>query len=737
VTTAALTVDEALRRAAAAHAQGRYGETEAICRDVLAVQPGNAQAFLVLAVAQLADGRSGDGIASLDRAIELDRRLAQAHYQRGFALSQLGRSEEAKACYDTAIALQPAFAEALYLRGMLQRKQGDHVAALADFDAAVRHRPNFLHAYNGRGLALHELMRFDAAVPAFERAIALQPGFADAHNNRGNALRRLKRFDDALASYGRALALRPGYAEALHNRAVSLREMGRYDAALADCEQAIALQPDYAEAHYLHGMLLRAVNRNADARASFARALAARPGYAEAQLAACMSDLPVLFADEAEIAASRTEYEKALRALVDTVEPAAFARAIRSNQPFYLAYQGLNDRELQALYGTLVCRAAAARHGDAPLAPPAQAGEKIRVGIVSGYFYEHSNWKVPIQGWLSQLDRSRFQPFGYYTGSDSDAVTQAAQSLCERFVGGPMSIARWREEILADAPHVLIYPEVGMDPMSAALAAQRLARAQCTSWGHPDTSGFPTLDYYLGSDLMEPPDGETHYTEELVRLPNLSIYYESPSFVPSAMTRRDLGMREGATVFWCGQSTFKFLPQHDRVFARIAREAGNCQFVFIESPGAPQITALFRSRLERAFAAEGLTADDYCLLLRRLDAQGFVAATGLCDVFLDSVGWSGCNTTLESLVHDLPIVTLPGALMRGRHSAAILRMMDVTETIARDIDHYVALAVRLAREAAWRVEIRARIAANKHRIYRDRACIAALENFLERVGRAA
>ena len=67
----------------------------------------------------------------------------------------------------------------------------------------------------------------------------------------------------------------------------------------------------------------------------------------------------------------------------------------------------------------------------------------------------------------------------------------------------------------------------------------------------------------------------------------------------------------------------------------------------------------------------------------------------LCDVFLDSIGWSGCNSTLESLACNLPIVTLRGALMRGRHSAAILQMMGIGETIAGSIEDYIGIAARL------------------------------------------
>src|SRR5262249_9704353 len=108
---------------------------------------------------------------------------------------------------------------------------------------------------------------------------------------------------------------------------------------------------------------------------------------------------------------------------------------------------------------------------------------------------------------------------------------------------------------------------------------------------------------------------------------------------------------------------------------------------------------------------------------------------GCCDVLLDSIAWSGCNSTLESLVNDLPIVTLRGEFMRGRHTSAILEMMGLDDMIAGTVDDYVAIAVRLGRSAEERTALRARIAAGKHRVHGDRASIVALEDFLDRAVR--
>ena len=104
---------------------------------------------------------------------------------------------------------------------------------------------------------------------------------------------------------------------------------------------------------------------------------------------------------------------------------------------------------------------------------------------------------------------------------------------------------------------------------------------------------MPTLDYFLSSDLMEPPDADDHYSERLIRLPNLSIYYEPLEETPAAMSRSELGLRDDAAVFWCGQSLFKYLPQYDRVFAEIAARVGDCQFVFIRYPVRPKRDGAF------------------------------------------------------------------------------------------------------------------------------------------------
>jgi len=697
---------EQLAAAMEHHRAGRLAEAERLYRLVCAADAGNARALHLLGVVAHQLGRA-DAADLLARAVALAPDFAEAHNDRGVVLAAHGKLAAASAAFERAVALKPDYVPARISLAMAMQRQGRLADAVVHYETALSLRPGLADVHLSLGAVLQQLGRLDAALAHCERAVALRPELAGAHNNLANVLRELGRIDEAIAHYDRALARDANFAMAHYNRGVALRRKGDIDSA----------------------------------RTSFARAFAIRPDFLEADLAACMAELPVLYRDAAEIAERRTAYEAHLARLCAAVErapaPGVLAAAVGAHQPFYLAYQGENDRALAGRYGALIARIMAARFEAPRLPPPPAPDEPVRLGVASGFFRHHSNWKIPISGWLRGLDRKRFRIFGYHTGSERDAATDAAAALCERFVEGARPLDGWRQAILADAPHVLLYPEIGMDPVAAQLAGQRLARVQCASWGHPATSGLPTIDYFLSSDLMEPPGAEAHYTETLIRLPNLSIACDPPDLRSFALDRPTLGLRAGAVAYWCCQSVPKYLPQYDEVFPRIARAVGDCQFVFIAFAGGQRITEMFRARLERAFAAAGLAAGDHCVMLPRLDPDRFVAAIGQCDIVLDSIGWSGCNSTLESLAHDRPIVAFAGELMRSRHTAAILEMMGIRETTAHTIDDYVAIAAGLGRSATERAAVGARIAAGKHRVYGDRACIAALETFLDQAARHA
>ena len=142
---------------------------------------------------------------------------------------------------------------------------------------------------------------------------------------------------------------------------------------------------------------------------------------------------------------------------------------------------------------------------------------------------------------------------------------------------------------------------------------------------------------------------------------------------------------------------------------------------------------IFKRRMDRTFTAMGLRAEEHCVWLPEMDVLDYWNLLRLGDVCLDTLGWSGGVSTFEAIACGLPVVTVPGQLMRSRHSCAILTQLGVTETIARDEVEYVEIAVRLGLDREWRQAVIDRSQAGYPALYSDSRNIRALEDFLQTV----
>ena len=727
-------VDQILEAALASHGGGDVDRAAGLYERALGARSDHPLALHNLGVLRAGQGRAQEAIELIRRAAEADPASAAAHANLGALLMAQGRTEEAEPCFMRALLVDPSNTGAICGLAELQDQQGRTEEAEANYRRALEFDPACTPAMTGLGISLIHRGVVREAGDLFCQVLALQPNSARASYNVANALKASGRLDEAAIFYRQTLELDRGFADAWTNLGNLLRALEQDDQALECHRIARDLRPADPRARLNLGQLLKDRGDDAGGRAELDTALLLDPTDVTAQIARCMAELQLSYVDKEEMLACRERYAQRLETLVADYErdprPEAYAAAIGASQPFYLAYQGQNDRDLQARYGRLICRIMADHAPGNSALPLPGPGERIRIGIVSGFFRAHSNWKIPIRGWLKSIDRSRFEVVGYYTGTLHDACTEEAEGLCDRFVTGPVGADAWREAILADQPHVLIYPEVGMDPMAVRLASQRLAQVQCASWGHPETTGLPTLDAFLSSDLMEPEGAEACYSEELVRLPGLGVVLQPTEETPEAVNRAELGLRDDALAFWCAQSLPKYLPEYDEIYPRIAEALPAAQFVFIGLGHRCEAESRFVERMRTAFAGRGLDYTDHVVVLPRMDKTRFLGAIGQADVLLDSPGWSGCNSTLESLGAELPIVAMDAPLMRGRHTAAMLKLMGLERLVARDLDDYVATALGLAADAGLRARIKAQIAARKGGLYGDEACVRALEDFL-------
>ena len=722
---------------------GKTDEAEAICRRVLQTEPANANALHLLGGISLRRKSCEEAADFVLQAIAINKHSAEFHNNLGNIYKAWGKPDLAEKCFREALRLQPRYADAIANLGSLLIGSGRYPEATDAYEKALEVEPDRSDFHYMLGLILTAMSKPEQGVWHYHEALRLQPESTEILSRMAEAYKNMGRLNKAAAVGLEAVKLDAGNVRALLILGDIYESLNRYENAVVYYKQALNVAPDSVYAHRRLGSTLQRMCKTAEARSHSRKAVKLDPADLLAKLENCIIQIPFMCRSTDEIVQSRENYRKALEELcqsIDLTDPATLDKAgmlVGSDHPFYLAYQGENDRELQSMYGVLVARIQAACYPEwaqkQPSPPPLKLGEPIRVGILSGFFRSHSVWRIPVKGWIENLNREEFQLYGYHTGVTTDAQTETAKKYFYRFTEKLPTMKDWLKLITGDRLHVLIIPEVGMDPMTLRLAAFRLSPVQCTSVGHPETTGLPTMDYFLSSDLMEPEDGQEHYSEKLVRLPNLSVYCEpmADSVAPGTIaSRADFGLRDDIPLFLCTQSIFTRLPQHDEVFPRIALETGACRFVFIDDAKSSLPGKFLMRRLETAFSRFNLRCEDYVSILPQLAPARYHTLNQLADVFLNSMGWSAFNTAMEALTCNLPIIDLPGKLMRSRHTHGILKMMRLDDTGCRNMDEYVAIAALLAKEPDRRRELSEKIARNRHLVYRDVKCIRGLEEFL-------
>jgi protein O-GlcNAc transferase len=693
------------------------------------------------------------------------------------SLARLGRLPEAIETMGRAAALAPRHADLLADLGRLHAASGDFPAAAERLTDALAIAPDRIDVRDDLGTAFACIERFDDAKREWQTVLARAPdrvatrlklarlhaiagdtGTAVALADevarqapagdalvtmrvaivRGLAFLATARYRDAADAFGEAL--RAGEAgnaavgetgEALAGRARARLRLGDADGARSDAQAALALRPGDEEAALIFARAAREISDTGGAATALDALMRVRPQSLRARWARFNLIEPVP-QDEEAIAASRAEWMDAIASFdadlkLDSPQQIAEAfLAIQGASNFHLHYQADDNRPAQEIYGRVLHRIAAARFPAFAVPPPPRPERaRPRVGFISAYLRQHSIWKTH-GAWITGT--AGIEKYVYYAGTTiEEGYTTAIRDAADAFFH-LVDVRKLAELIATHELDALIWLDHGMAMELQALAALWLAPVQANGLGHPVTSGLPTMTHALTSALMDPPDSAAQWTETPVPLAGSASCYSHARIAEILAHLPDPGRDDRHVDFLCAQNLAKYRPRDDALLAAIAARLPQARFNFLGD--RPAEIAALRRRLERVFAAEGLEAGAFCRFHGPQMPDAYLALNRRCQVFLDTPGWSGNNTAHEAIACGLPIVTLPGSTMRARHAAALLTMMDLKNTIARDRNDYVAIAVRLGEDAAWRRHLQNETAARIDRLFDDPAPLRSLERFL-------
>lgn len=570
--------------------------------------------------------------------------------------------------------------------------------ALAKYRGALKRSPALAEAHYNVGVLLARKGELAAAERSLDEAARLKPSWSQAHLALGHLYFRQARYGDAERAFGRAAMLAPDSVEALFNLAVARDRQRRWNEALPPLKAARDLAPDNEDVWFaLRGHLLL-FHRDEEAFEDFQRFEPHATRSARIVAAGLLS---------ARIAPGSDYEEKYLPlALAWPYRPgeAAYAAvAVAQAQYFDVERDALrkvyqaHDRARQAERGSIADFAAPRR---------VSSGERIRIGYLSADLRSHVMGRLMLEV-IRRHDQKRFAAHAYSLAVREleDQVTAQFRDCCAGFRRlDDVDDAHAARLIAGDRLDILIDLMGHSGSSRPAILLYKPAPVIITHLGSHGAIGMRQVDFKLTDAYADLPDAAAYQIEAPLALDGCVLPFRRVAPAPAApVTRAALGVAPDAIVFGVFVSLLKLSPRCLELWRRILDAVPGSVLAF-SPPGEAQ-HALYRRRL----ASFGIAAERIVFVPFAIDDALDRARYDLVDVVLDTLPYTGGDTTAAALDMGVPVVTRVGARAAERMTFSLLAHLGVTATIARDDDQYATIACRLARDRPWRDAIKAEI----------------------------
>ncbi|RTE92888.1 tetratricopeptide repeat protein [Bradyrhizobium sp. LVM 105] len=674
--------------AASAYGQGRYAESEALCRQIVQAVPDHFDAthFLGLSVQQL--GRLDEAQQLLERAVALDPRSHEAHNNLASVYFALQKLEAARACLEKAIALKPNFPPALAGLGNTLLQLNLPEQAIELYDRAIALKPDYADALCNRGLAELALGRFDRAGQSFARALLFQPRHAEALGGKAVVSIELKHYDEAEAALAAALAVRPGSAKLLAHRGRLNLALSRPEPAAADFDAALALAPKLEVALRGKAEVSLSLGNTAQAILACTALLEENPrsAIALALLSSC-------FANQGEIAAAIEHLDAALAIAPD--QPDLIARKI-----YFLDFLSDADFAVQQAARKSWGEAIGARLPQRKLAPrQLDPDRRIVVGYVAAEFWYHSAafGLLPV---LRHHDHAKFEIICYSCSPLRDEMTAKFKSLADVWVDAwQLSDDELADRIEADKVDILIDVSGHTTGNRLPVFARKPAPVQVTGFGHATGTGLRTMDYVLADPIFIPASARHLLAEKVYDLPCL-ITTDPILDVPASEPPM---LRNGHVTFGVFNRISKISDEAVRVWSNVMRGVSGSKIIIkhtlLDDP-------LVRDGLIARFVAQGI-AEEKITCLGSSERAAHLRAFAEVDISLDPFPQNGGVSTWESLYAGVPVVAKLGHGASSRAGGAIVAAVGLNDWVAEDDEGYAAIACKYAAQPAHLAKLRA------------------------------
>jgi len=239
------------------HMAGRWVQAESLYRELLAINPDDADALCLCGVLAQQRGQHEDALALMRRALAVQPDNASIAHTLANTLRELEQFPESAELYARAVRLAPHNLAAWFNYAAVLQLLQRFPEAIDCYSQILLVDNQLAQAHNDMGAALIATQQYDRAAVYIDQALALRPDYAEAHNNRGVIYRSQQQLDEAVACYQRALRCKSDYGRALFNLATIHYGRKEYDLAVPLYQQFLAPDPMQYEAQQNLACILR------------------------------------------------------------------------------------------------------------------------------------------------------------------------------------------------------------------------------------------------------------------------------------------------------------------------------------------------------------------------------------------------------------------------------------------------------------------------------------------------
>lgn len=324
---------------------------------------------------------------------------------------------------------------------------------------------------------------------------------------------------------------------------------------------------------------------------------------------------------------------------------------------------------------------------------------KLRIGYISPDFRLH-----PLAFLISPVicghDRKNFEIYGYANVGKIEPTTEHIKSKCDFYRNIYGVDARQIVEIIKeDKIDILVELAGHAKGNSLEVLAYKPAPIQVSYLGYPGTTGMTQIDYRFTDEILNPPQSQKFYTEQLLYLPQPFACFGNTN-IPVAPLPAE---KNGFVTFGSFQNKSKINLDVIRLWSKILNSNPASRLILRFAKGdEPNIREFYFNRFEKS----GITRE-------RIEIGGWLSYNDhlheydKIDIALDTFPFNGHMTICEALWMGVPVISMTGDSFASRLGLDILQSVGLEFFAAKTADEYAAKAISLSQNWPSLSKIRA------------------------------